>query len=253
MQQETATNDERPSRERKRPAKFRDFDANFNSSESSELDDESEQEGAARALKRQKKNEKSEADKKGAKQRTLRLKNPKAYAKKLENNRKWKAKKKKESPDYADSEKKKKKDWRDKKMKADPDCFKNYSKAWRKRNPDYFKAWRKRMRVKNPNYFKNYYKDVKKDYKHLTLLRPVKHFEDYFEAAKKEAEKKHQTSKRSIGDWSHVFDHALHQDPLLAKSLEEHAQAPALSIQSAQQSGPAQYSVSLMMHKYEQQ
>ena len=67
MQQATATNDELLPRKRRRPAKFHDFEANFNLSESSELDDESEQEGAARARKRQKKNQKSEADKKAAK------------------------------------------------------------------------------------------------------------------------------------------------------------------------------------------
>ena len=177
---------ERPSRERIRTKRFVE---------------ESEEEGAPAARKRQKKNQKSQADKKGAKQRTLRLKDPKAYAKKLENNRKWKAKKKKESPDYADSEKKKKKDWRDKKMEADPDFFKNYSKAWRKRNPGYFKA-----------------------YQHHRLLRTKKHLKDYFEEIKKEAEKKkkNKTSKRSIDDLSDVFEYALCHDSLLTMGLEEH-------------------------------
>ena len=74
---------ERPSRERIRTKRFVE---------------ESEEEGAPAARKRQKKNQKSQADKKGAKQRTLRLKDPKAYAKKLENNRKWREKKIKGKP-----------------------------------------------------------------------------------------------------------------------------------------------------------
>ena len=59
MQQETATNDERPSREKKRPAKFDGFAVSFNLRESSELDDEPEEKGAPTARKRQKKNQKS--------------------------------------------------------------------------------------------------------------------------------------------------------------------------------------------------
>ena len=91
MQQETATNDKRPSRERKRPAKFDDFEVSFNLRESSELDDEPEQGGAARARKRQKKNVQSEADKKAAR---------KAYLK----------------------------TWRENKIKEDPEYFRKYKK-----------------------------------------------------------------------------------------------------------------------------
>ena len=228
MQQETVTNDERPSRERKRPAKFDHFEASFNLRESSELDDEPEEEGAPPAPKRQKKNQKSQADKKGAKRRAKRLKkneDPKVHAKRLESNRMWKEKKKRESPDYF---KQKSKDYRDK----NPDYWKDYRKAKLVKNANHFKeknkAFRKAMLVKKPNYFNEKNKAWRKrnkNYRLLTLLRPVKHFEDYFEAAKKEVEKKHQPSKRSIGDLSHVFDHALGQDPLLAKSLEDHAQA----------------------------
>ena len=79
---------ERPSRKRIRTARFIE---------------ESEEEGAPPARKRQKKNQKSQADKKGAKRRAKRLKkneDPKVYAKKLESNRMWKEKKKKESQDY---------------------------------------------------------------------------------------------------------------------------------------------------------
>ena len=57
---------ERPSRKRIRPARLDDFEADLKLSESSELDEESEQEGAPRARKRQKKDQKLEADKKAA-------------------------------------------------------------------------------------------------------------------------------------------------------------------------------------------
>ena len=123
-QQASATNDERPFRKRGRPAKFHDFEVNFDLSKSSELGDESEQEGAARALKRQKKNEKSEADKKAA-NRTSK--------------KKWRENKIRQNPDHF---KKQFKDWRDKKIRQDPDHFRQKNKDWRDKNKNYFKDWK---------------------------------------------------------------------------------------------------------------
>ena len=209
---------ERPSRERIRTKRFVE---------------ESEEEGAPAARKRQKKNQKSQADKKGAKQPTLRLRDPKAYAKKLEQNQQWRERKKKESPDYF---LKLDKAWRKAMLAKDPNFFRNKDNAWRKamrvKNQNYFKdkatAWRKRMLAKDPNYFSKF-REQATAYRHLTLLRSKKHLQDYFKEIKEEVEKKkNKTSKRSIDELSDVFEYIVHHDSLLTKGLEEQLQVRQL-------------------------
>ena len=227
----------RPSRKRVRTARFIE---------------EFEEEGAPAARKRQKKNQKSQADKKGAKQPTLRLRDPKAYAKKLEQNQQWRERKKKESPDYF---LKLDKAWRKAMLAKDQNYCKNYRKAYRKamlaKDPNFFRnkdnAWRKAMRVKNQNYFKdkatawrkrmlakdpNYFSKFREQataYRHLTLLRSKKHLQDYFKEIKEEVEKKkNKTSKRSIDELSDVFEYIVHHDSLLTKGLEEQLQVRQL-------------------------